>query len=59
MRDEMVAPPVTNSTKFVSGYWESFGGAINPGDGTVHDPSYYENDFKPMTHIFYASLTLD
>jgi len=44
--------------KYISGYWENWKGPIQPGPGTTKDPSHYENDFGPMTHIFYSFLTL-
>jgi GH18 family chitinase len=58
MRYETPATNSTKSTKFISGYWENWMPAINPGDGSADDKTYYVNDFAPLTHIFYSFLTL-
>jgi len=50
---------VQESNWTVGGYWEPWHKPTNPGSGTDHDESYYENDFKNLDRVFYAFLTLD
>ncbi|GGG07248.1 MULTISPECIES: glycosyl hydrolase family 18 protein [Cysteiniphilum] len=45
--------------KFISGYWENWRPAINPGQGDAKNSTYYDNDIAPMTHVYYSFLTLD
>jgi len=46
------------NSKVIGGYWENWKPAINPGQGTTSDPSYYMNDIKNVNHIYYSFLTL-
>ena len=45
--------------KIISGYWENWRGAINPGGGGNHNPSYYKNDIASTNHVLYSFITLD
>ena len=47
------------ANKLISGYWENWKGAINPGSGGTSDPSYYMNDIADTNHVLYSFLTLD
>jgi len=47
-----------NKLKFISGYWENYRPAASPGGSDNKQPAYYMNDFKPMSHVMYAFLTL-
>ena len=49
----------TTSDFIVTGYWENYAVATNPGPGKPTDASYYENDFKSFNQIHYAFLSLD
>lgn len=44
--------------KYISGYWENWKNAYNPGEGSTSDASYYKNDIEPMTHVYYSFLNL-
>ena len=48
----------SRSGKFISGYWENYGAAVNPGGKDNTKPEYYMNDIKHVTHVIYAFLTL-
>lgn len=52
-------PEVGRTVKFISGYWENWKGAINPGSSEMGHASYYTNDIKHFNHIYYSFLTLD
>lgn len=54
-----VEPTVGRTNKFISGYWENWKGAINPGSSEVAHPSYYLNDIKHFNHVYYSFLTLE
>ena len=47
------------TNKFISGYWENWKQAINPGPGQPDTETYYSNDIKSFNHIYYSFLTLD
>lgn len=54
-----IEPQVGRPMKYISGYWENWKGAINPGSTEVSHAAYYLNDIKHFNHLYYAFLTLD
>lgn len=48
----------TSEFKVVT-YWENYSPATNPGEGNTSQPSYYMNDLKDMSSVYYAFLSLD
>ena len=44
---------------YVSGFWESYRGPLNPGPGNATDTTYYQNDLKYYDQLIYSFLTLD